>query len=213
MHSPMMFLMSSSSRPSFGVAGMAGLTGVAGVFACTQAPGLLSMSLQPPAGVAIGKFSVAVATTVLAKAASGCGVPSSTSPAGAVTGSGAGLSRLTAVGSGVARDRGIVVVTAVPAVGRVVGALPGVGGHPTGESFLMALPALLLGLRSWSSISRSTVLSPLNSSSTAKHRHRCQPGSQGSKAPPAGSLPTSAGCLVLNSRAFSLHFPSQNCRA
>lgn len=181
----MMFLMSSSSRPSFGVAG---LTGVGGVFACTQAPGLLSMSLHPPAGVAMGRFSVVVATTVLAKAAASCGVPSSASPAGAVTVSGVGVSQLTAVGSGVAGDGGTVAVTAVPAAGTVVGALPGVGGHPTGEGFLMALPALLLGLRSWSSISRSTVLSPLNSSSAAKHRHRGQPRSEGSQSPTAPQL-------------------------
>lgn len=187
----MMFLMSSSSRPSFGVAG---LTGVGGVFACTQAPGLLSMSLQSPAGVAMGRFSMVVATTVLAKAAASCGVPSSTSPAGAVTVSGVGVSQLTAVGSGVAGDGGTVAVTAVPAAGRVVGALPGVGGHPTGEGFLMALPDLLLGLRSWSSISRSTVLSPLNSSSAAKHRHRGQPRSEGSQSP---TVPQLAPCPPL----------------
>lgn len=192
-HSPMMFLMSSSSRTSFGVAGMDELTGVGGVFAWTQAPGLRSMSLQPPAGVATSKFSVAVAVTVLAVAVGSCGVPSSASPAGAVTDCGVGISQLTAVGSGAAGDSGTVDITAVPAAGRVVGAMPGVGGHPTGEGFLTGSPALLLGLRSWSSISRSTVLSPLNSSSAAKHRHRCQPCSQGSQAPSAGSLATAAG--------------------
>lgn len=202
----MMFLMSSSSRPSFGVAGLAGLTGVGGVFAWTQAPGLGSTSLQPPVGVATGKFSVAVATTVLAMPGS-CGVPSSASPAGAVTDSGPGISQLTAVGFGVAGDSGTVGVTAVPAAGRVVGAMPGVGGHPTGEGFLMGSPALLLGLRSWSSISRSTVLSPLKSSSAAKHRHRCQPCSQGSQAPPNGSLGTAAGWLVLNPPVFPLRVP------
>lgn len=211
-HSPMMFLMSSSSRPSFGVAGMAGLSGVAGVFACTQAPGLLSMSLQPPVGVAMGRFSVAVATTVLAKAAGSCGVLSSASPGGAVTVSEPGVSWLRALGSGVAGDRGSVAMAAVLAAGRVVAALPGVGGHPTGEGFLTGSPALLLGLRSWSSISRSTVLSPLKSSSAAQHRHSCQPHSQGSKshtAPPAGSLPTSAACLALNPPAFPPHFPPE----
>lgn len=173
-HSPMMFLMSSSSRPSFGVAGLAGLTGIGGVFACTQSPGLLSVSLQPPAGVAVGKSSVAVATTVLAKAVGSCGVLSSASPAGAVTDSGSGISRFAVLGAGVAGDRDTVAVTAAA---RVVAALPGVGGHPTGEGFLTGSPALLLGLRSWSSISRSTVLSPLNSSSAAKHK-------QGSVRPP-----------------------------
>lgn len=202
-YSPMMFLMSSSSRACFGVAGMVGLTGVAGVLACSHAPGLLSragliaMSLKVPAvvataglgtvvvavdrlSVAVATLSVAVATTVLAKAAGSCGVPSSASPTRALVVSGVGVSQLTAVGSGVgptevAGDRGTVAVAAVSAAGGVVGSLPGMGGHPTGEGFLMASPALLLGLRSWSSISRSTVLSPLNSSSAAKHRHGCQP--------------------------------------
>lgn len=198
-HSPMMFLMSSSSRACFGVAGMVGLTGAAGVLTCPQAPGLLSsaglvsMSLEILAVVAMaglgtglvaaGRVSVAVATTVLAKAAGSCGVPSSTSPAGAVVVSGVGVSWLTVVGSGmgpvdVAGDRGTVAVAAVSAAGGVVGSLPGVGGHPTGEGFLTPSPARLLGLKSWSSISRSTVLSPLNSSSAAKHRHGCQPHSE-----------------------------------
>lgn len=198
-----MFLMSSSSSACFGVAGMVGLTGVAGVLACSHDPGLLSreglivMSLKVPAvvataglgtavvavgrlPVAVAMLSVAVAITVLSKAAGSCEVPSSASPTRAVVVSGVGVSRLTAVGSGVgpmevAGDRGTVAVAAVSAAGRVVASLPGMGGHPTGEGFLMPLPALGLGLRSWSSISRSTVLSPLNSSSAAKHRHRHQP--------------------------------------
>lgn len=197
-HSPMMFLMSSSSRACFGVAGMVGLTGVAGVLACPQAPGLLSgmglvpTSLKVPAVVATtgsgtrlvaaGRVSVAVATTVLAKAAGSCGVPSSTSPAAVV------VSWLTVVGSGVgpvdvAGDRGTVAVAAVSAAGGVVGSLPGVGGHPTGEGFLTPSPARPLGLKSWSSISRSTVLSPLNSSSAAKHKHGCQPHSEQEQVP------------------------------
>ena len=209
----MMFLMSSSSRACFGVAGMVGLTGIAGVLACSQAPGLLSAaglvptSLKVPAVVAtaglgtavvaVARFSMAVATAVLAKAAGSCGVPSSASPARAVVVSGVGVSQLTAVGSSVgpvdvAGDRGTVAVAAVSAAGGVVGSLPGVGGHPTGEGghptgegFLTPSPALLLGLRSWSSISRSTVLSPLNSSSAAKHRHGRQPHSKREQVPAA----------------------------
>lgn len=207
----MMFLMSSSSRACFGVAGMVGLTGVAGVPSCPQAPGLVSgaglvpTSLEAPAVVAtaglrtvlaaVGRVSMAVATTVLAKAAGSCGVSSSASPTGAVVVSGVGVSRLTAVGSGVgpvdaAGDKGTVAVAAVSAAGGVVGSLPGVGGHPTGEGghptgegFLTPSPTLLLGLRSWSSMSRSTVLSPLNSSSAAKHRHGRQPHSEGQQVP------------------------------
>jgi len=192
-----MFLMSSSSRACFGVAGMVGLTGVAGVLACPQAPRLLSgaelipMSLEVPAMVAMAGLGIglvaagmlAVAAAMLAEATGSCGVPSSTSPPGAVVVSGVGVSRLTAVGSGVgpvdvAGDRGTVAVAAVSAAGGVVGSLLGAGGHPIGEGFLTPSPARPLGLRSWSSISRSTVLSPLNSSSAAKHRHGCQPHSE-----------------------------------
>lgn len=237
-HSPMMFLMSSSSRACFGVAGMVGLTGVAGVLACPQSPGLLSeaglvpTSLKVPAVVATaglgtglvaaGRLSVAVATTVLAEAAGSCGVPSSASPTGAVVVS--GVSQLTAVGSSVgpvdvAGDSGTVAVAAVSAVGGVVGSLPGVGGHPTGEGFLTPSPARLLGLKSWSSISRSTVLSPLNSSSAAKHRHRHQPHSQREQVPyspsppaPPAPLATSPGFLVLNPCDFPLNFqPEKGC--
>lgn len=180
----MMFLMSSSSSACFGVAGIVGLIGVGVVLAGPQTPrllsgaGLIPMSLEVAmaglgtAVVAVDGLSVAVATTVLAKAASSCGVSSSTSPGRELMVCGVASS----MGSvDMAGDRGTVAIMAVSVAGGVVGSLPGVGGHPTGASFLVSSRALLLGLRSWSSISRSTVLSPLNSSSAGKYRYGHQP--------------------------------------
>lgn len=180
----MMFLMSSSSSACFGVAGIVGLTGVAGVLACSGGPRLLPVpgsglvpvshglwAVVAAAGlgtwlVAAGRLSVAVGATALADAVGSCGVPSSGGPDGALVVPRVGGGGLTVLGSGVgpteaAGDKGRVVGAAV------VGSLLGVGGHPTGEGFRTASPARPLGRRSWSSISRSTVLSPLNSSSSA----------------------------------------------
>lgn len=185
MHSPMMFLMSSSSRACFGVAGMVVLSG-GGVLACSEGPGLLSMpgsGLIPTshevwlvvatAGLgmellATGGLSVAMGAATLADTVGSCGVSSGTTK-GVVAVSMAGGGRLAVVGSGVgpteaAVDRGRVV-------GAVLGSMLGVGGHPTGDGFLTASPTRPLGRSSWSSISRSTVLSPLNSSSSARHRY------------------------------------------
>lgn len=209
---------------------MVELTGVIGVLDCPQASGLLSMaapvstSCKVPTAVAtarlgtavtaVGRVSMAVATIVLAEAAKSCWVPSS---ARAVVFSGVGVSWLTVVGSGVgstdaAGDRGTVAVAAVSAAGGVVGSLSGVGGHPTGEGLLTLSPSLLLGLRSWSSISRSTVLSPLNSSSAAKHKHKHQPHSAQEQGP-LGTLyahPTLwLLCPLLLAGMYHMHLDSQ----
>lgn len=208
----MMFLMSSSSSACFGVAGIVGLTGVSGVLACSRGPRLLPVpgsglvpvshgvwAVVATAGlgtwlVAAGRLSVAVGATALADAVGSCGVPSSGSPDGALVVPGVGGGRLTVVGSGVspteaAGDRGTVAGAAV------VGSLLGVGGHPTGDGFRTPSPARPLGRRSWSSISKSTVLSPLNSSSSAAQtRASAEPRS-------SSHLPT---LLVLNPPIFPL---------
>lgn len=221
MHSPMMFLMSSSSRACFGVAGMVVLSG-GGVLTCSGGPGLLPVPgsgliptshevwvvVAATAGLgtellATGGLSVAVSATTLADAVGSCGVSSSGSTEAVVAVSMVGGGRLAVVGSGVgpteaAVDRGRVV-------GAVLGSMLGVGGHPTGDGFLAASPARPLGRSSWSSISRSTVLSPLNSSSSAGHRHgSAQPR------PPALHLPSlpCALCSEAICHFFSL-IPSQ----